>query len=737
MTESLRPEQTGSVEELIALHNTLQRSFADPANPEASLAAQRSEFSNVIATAHQQPFDEQARAMINHYATVVEFLWFGGQADSLPAALSYFWAGYEAAEEWGDIGFNPEVFDTGQFNAITQTLMPLGLGALLQQRIGYAEQQKEQIETAFKTLVETTPAAQWFNAFKAEQANDDIPLPPLLRAGPEREIRERTAREVDPHNVRAIAGRRMTRLDEATVRRPRKHEDDARAFRLVQTHVDAYIEENVFTKRPASADYDREDGSLRTYTADGRLIDNIDIGEVAGDLFSYDNVPFERSHALHTLSREFYFGVLYRIYDGPGSHLGVQDELFATGPMRDFLSGILGGFNLVSGYDTVETLGFLKYVDPSRPFDVERLRNKGGTQLPSPFSKASQFRHNTKDEIENKRRKLIGKVEKYRNPTPDITRMLQSNFRTYNLPIRPSDTATVDLILVLENFEVYPHVHGYQLIAADRLQNRFWFTYDRDNDPYLPDKTRFPKEARRSLARSYADLGLRALAKNVRRQKALTVSKLAAHSRESSTFTFRDPAHPDFAPMLTSLESFSYFVGNNALLGTCDIYGVFGMLSLNVVLPEDQEAFVTEGLALPPEGESVSEVGHSQVAIKDLAAGVITSVTDWSPSVAGGLSSYVGPPRYDRRTITPPVVSARPEVIVPLTVAQQVTLATERLMMQLGVMFAPGVPGEIPADYIYTRVKRLGARHPATKRRLAPCCAQARRCRHQKNCRPQ
>src|SRR6266511_1579991 len=102
---SSSPERDSNPGELAALHNTLQMAFADPANPTESLAAQQEQFNTVIAVAREQHSDERAQALIDHYATIVDFVWFGGNTDTLPAALGYFWAGSSRDDDWGEIGF--------------------------------------------------------------------------------------------------------------------------------------------------------------------------------------------------------------------------------------------------------------------------------------------------------------------------------------------------------------------------------------------------------------------------------------------------------------------------------------------------------------------------------------------------------------------------------------------------------------------------------------------------------
>ncbi|HSW99056.1 MAG TPA: hypothetical protein VLF71_04405 [Candidatus Saccharimonadales bacterium] len=703
---------------LATLHNTLQEAFADPANPAASLAAQQEQFSAIVTAAEAQLPYELARNLLGHYRTVVEYMWFGGHTDAPPEAVGYYWAGSARDDDWGSPALKKSCIDAETFEAVTQTLMPLGLGNLLAERLNYAGQNQQKVEAAYKGLVDSMPGAKWLEAFKVGEPQAEMPLSALQRTPLEGEIRRTAATDPNAPSrlhpaVRPRTERQIQRLNEETRLRPdpRQHQDSA--LGLLRQHVESNIARYRTVSTPiVRQEYDADgSGLLDEYDSEGRLIASHDVAMIASVASDENGLPLAATYDLDILSRDFHMDVFTGVYRGLGSHQEVYD--YALKRSRDtFLGYILSGFNLAGANVTEWALQHTKRFPETQPFDEderERLANAHGA-----FEAIERPSHVTAHELEQGRQLRVGTIEKYTNPVPGTTRLLQRQYRLKKLPAQPPEGTGADLIMTLRNFDDDPHVPGYELVAVDRLQRRYYFTYKPNADPYRPNNKPVSEAARRRLASQYPP-GLAPLAEEVRTAQDVTMSSLADISQRHSTYTLRNPLRPDFGGALKDLESFSLFVENHRLRGTCAIYSAFGKFSLGAALPKQKTAIIG-GFVLIEGEETISGAGHAQVAIYNKSRQKIISIIDWTPAEGSAALTYTGSQESLRGTLNSalpePQGSLRRFLGPPLDVRRQVKVSTDQLLSQLGVVFAPGAVGQIPPDYIFDRARRLGATHP-------------------------
>jgi hypothetical protein len=720
------PERDSTANLLAALHNTLQAAFADPSNPTESLATQREQLTTVIAAAHGQPFDERAHKLIDHYKTIVDFMWFGGHSDTLPPALGYFWAGSSGDGDWGDIDFKDDIIDREIFNAITDTLMPIGLGDILLERTAYAEQNQAKIDAAYKSLVDSTPGAKWFEAFNVGIPRAEMPLSAIARAGREAAIQEAAHRRYGPAPhmpsrphpaAHRLISQQTLRLDEETSLRPRRHNKDDLALQGLIRYVDASLAKRRMSSAPiVSQEYDSESGTVDEFDATNEHIARYNLSAIARDVADESELPLGITADVDTISREFYVDAFRRAYSGLPSHRAVY-EAALTDSREGFLNPILSSFNLVRGQRTATALSYLKQVPRNHPFDQDRFRS--AVNQYRPHEKIERIEHPTQDGETQERRTLVGTIEKYNNPIPGVMRLLQQAYAEGSLPMTPPDESKADLVIALRNFKGDPHVPGYRLIAADQLQHRYYFSYQPDSDPYKPNTMPISADVKENLAAQYRQAGLRSLAKQVRRSSNLTISGLAGLSQQHSTYTARPPLRPDFSSMLTSIPSFSVFADKNKLRATCGVYTKFGEFSVGEILPPER-TYVTGGYVITDESDKISASKHAQLAITDDDNYTVTSIIEWTAAAEGNPSrEYIGGVEgkgVDTFHRIPPSASSKERALGPLlTIKEQVEASTRQLLMQLGVAIAPGVAEAIPADYIYGKVRSLGARHPIAK----------------------
>ncbi|HJQ09318.1 MAG TPA: hypothetical protein VJ836_07610 [Candidatus Saccharimonadales bacterium] len=716
------PERDNNPSELAALHNTLQTAFADPANPIESLAVQQEQFSAVIAVAREQYSDERAQALIDHYATIVDFVWFKGNSDTLPAALGYFWAGSSRDDDWGTIGFKDDIIESEVFDAITQTLMPLGLGDLLLERITNSERNQTKIDAAYKNLVDSTPGAKWFEAFNVGTPRMEMPLSATERAGREAAIQESAIRRFGPAPhmpdrphlaAHRLTNRQILQLDEETSIRPRPHTRDDLALRGLMRYVDASIAKRRISDAPVvRQEYDPESVTLSEYDATHQRIARYDLVEIGCYAADDSGLPLGITYDIDTISREFYVDAFIRAYAGLGSHRAIYEAALAES-RQIFLNPMIAGFNLVSGGSVIRALSYLKQVAKDHPFDQGQSWSERNQF--SPDERREKFSHPTQEGHEREQRTLIGTIEKYNNPMPGTMRLLQRGRAESQLPLDLADESEADLILALRNFKGDPHVPGYQLIAANRLTHRYYFAYMPDADPYRPNTTPIPGKTKQVLVDQYGQAGLSGLARDVRKAKDFAISRLADLSQQHSTYMSRPPTRPDFTSMLTSIPSFTAFVDRNRLRGTCDVYSVFGKLSVNEILPPRQ-SYVTAGYVITGESNKISAVAHSQLAITADDNYTVESIIEWTASAENNPSRDFIESRKGQGVDTvynvPPSSSSRESMTgPPLTAKEQIEVSTRQLLMQLGVVFAPDVAEQIPNEYIFSKVKALGGRH--------------------------
>lgn len=742
---ALSPEMERQPDPLAALHDTLQRSFADPADTADSLEAQRQRLHTVIAAAQEQPLEEHRKGLIDHYGKVVDYLWFGDHTQPLPDALGYYSAGDPRNESWGEIRLRSDVMDATIFTAITHTLTPLGLGELLQERLAYAEQNQAKVLAAYKDVIDATPAAKWLAAFNVENPRTAMPLSPLERAAREAAIREAAERKFGPtiytiqklvfdfhrragsvvmmprtvfqeiplptpnHGALRLIQRQVQQLDDETSLQQRPRDQGLIALGALRRYVESCIARKREDSRPVAHQiFIPEADRLEEFNADGELIGAYDMNDISSQAAEATALPLAITYGHECVSMDFYLDTFVAVKAGTDSYEAIYNAALAQS-YKNLLKSVIDGFNLASARTIGAAFLHAKRVPDNQLFDEPRL-HPARWQIMA-YEKLKRISHVSQEEHDRERRKLIGIIEKYNDPVPGVSRLLQQKYRREQaLPLVPDVDAA--LILKLEDFWGEPFVPGYELIAADPLQARYYFAYRPGADPYIPNKTPITAEARARLAGEYQQAALPKLAQAVRGTDSLTVSGLAELSQQHSIYTWRPSNSPDLGAMLDDLPSFRIFVKGGRLRATCGVYCLFGKQSFDEWLPSDQ-TWVTSGYTLNSASDKISGVLHAQVAISASSSGEVTSITEWSAHARGTPpDTHIANPQRKTPDAPAPAVQGQEHIpSSPLSTSQQ---ALKQLLMQLGVIFAPGVAEAIPDDYIFSEVKKLGASHPIT-----------------------
>jgi len=372
--------------------------------------------------------------------------------------------------------------------------------------------------------------------------------------------------------------------------------------------------------------------------------------------------------------------------------------------------------NLVSGGGVNAFLEFCKIVDDGRNFDDD-LTGGYSERVPYPFQEAGLPTHGSEQKENAASKRLIGTIEKYDQPIPGAVRILQAEHSTgpeTKIGRGMPDEIEVDLILKLIHFKGYPSVPGYKLVAIDPLKKRYYFNYDADNDPYLPDETPLRPEAISRLIQNYVQAEHYELMQAIAEQEGLTLSQCIRLSQQHSAHRYRKIFEPDLGPTLTNMAAFRSFIHDGQLRGTCHIFNQFGAFSEGVLWPEDR-AFVTGGFVLDADAKAISAVGHAQVA--RISNSGKATLTDWSPieegdpeyRYKGSLDSNQEKPPLESRWSTPAGEAS------PVTLKDQVNTTVRSLLGQLSILFMPELGATAPKDLIFQKIKGLGYGHPITE----------------------
>jgi hypothetical protein len=723
-------ERRQDPDEKLQLHDTLQEAFFDSNDPATSALQQQEQLDAIITSAHTEvSMDEYGHAVVNHCSAIVKYLWFGGHMTEPPEGVGYYDAGY-VDNDWGEFRLKETVISSATFDAVTQTLMPLGLADLLTERADNLKHNIATVENAYETYIAAMPAARWLNAFKAGEPITERPLTPIERATAETALYANTLRRFGPaphapRQVHPAAYRHLARqkslLDDQTLERPQHRQQDDIALQRLRTFAEATIELHRSSTEPIyRREYNESDGTLVEYGCDGQELDDHDLVMVSLDQVEALNWPLERDHSQYEISREFFI----EAFEGAYADVASFDEVYEKAMVRSkqaYLERFTQGYNLVTSYHAFEAIRCTKRAKDGRPFDYETL-DRGKGQYRS-FEDIEEVGFPTETDYERQARIRIGTIERYNDPTPGVLRLVQQAYEVGNLPSVPVNPSEADLILSLKSFQGDPEVPGYRLIAADRLNRRFFLAYDAEHDPYLDDYTLVSTETQSHLAKSYAALQLKELAEAVHRLSRPTVAALAEAVRQNNLYAFRSPLSPDLSGTLGDLESFKPFIRDQKLQATCGIYAKFGQASVSKgIVGDKEEAFVTGGFVLDAKASAISGIPHAQLAIRDKESYKVRKIIDWTPAQASSPAAKLPKElehksRSNQFTPEPTAYSLGNErkAPPPTTLREQVALTTRTLLMQLGVTFAPGATEQVPDEYIYTKARKLGAHHPINR----------------------
>lgn len=728
MAESfgVNPEQQRPGDELSQLHNTLQAAFLDPSSPEESFVHQQEQLETIIANAHQLPLDERAHNLVDHYADIVRHLWFGGQIDEPPDAVGYYWAGHHD-NDWGEFNFNENVLDEGTFDSITYTLMPLGLADLLTERASNAQQNVQTINTAFSAFIDSTPAGRWVSAFAINEPVTERPLTPIQRASAEATMRANAIQRFGtaphaPNQVHPAARNHISRqrslLDDKTIPRPHIATNEDFALQGLRRFTETSLAQQRTATTPVyRQEYDTNDGYLKEYGADESLLFKHDL--VATSLQQADKLGWELpyTHGAYEISRDYYSEAFERVYTGSTTFQEICDAALAY-CKESYLDRFTQGYSLVSGHYAMDAIRYLKLAPKGWDFDEESPYGAGEGQY-LPHDRVERINFSTEADYKKDQRKWVGNIERNNDPIPGALRLPQQAYHMVPVPLHPADESAADLILYLKNFKGDPHVPGYTLIAADRLAQRYYLTYNPDTDPYRPNGTIIEPEVQAHLVAAYQALDLPNLAKRLQSAHSPTVAELAAMVQQENQYAFRSPLEPDLSSMLSDLPSYRIFVKDQALRATCAVFSGYGKATTDEGIFPEYRTFVTAGYVIESGAPAISGVQHAQLAVLREGDGEIESIIEWTPAQASSPAALqhardnLPHQRVDQTSYGDSKVKYLGEATsAPTTLREQVALSMSTLFTQLGVIYAPGATEKVPRDYLLTKTRKLGAQHP-------------------------
>lgn len=420
---------------LKSLHDTLQGIFLDPNDRAGSIASQRASLESIVAAAHGTSLSADGHTMLDHYATALDYMWFGGHRDDPPAAMKYVWAGYSDhhRENWGTVTLNEEVLDRHTFEAATTLLMPYGLGNLLKERQAHTEANKQILYDTFAKAVDSTPGGGWFAAFDAADSHIAVPPSNLQKLAHRATLTEAAMRTHgrDAHNLQVpnVNGQRwvehhMRLFEEETVER-RNRSSSNMALRGLHQYVDRSIGES---GRPQSAivaeqSYDPDSHTFTEAYTDGSS-ERYDLVMIGLDDADRTELPTAANNALDTFSRETYAEAFINTHkDTPKSYQAARSSVFSY-LQEQFLHGFVEGINVVSASAASYFLEYCKLPRDDLEFSRPSLTDIG-TKAHYEMKSVETPHHVSESGLAAERKTLVATVEKYNNPVPGASRLLQ------------------------------------------------------------------------------------------------------------------------------------------------------------------------------------------------------------------------------------------------------------------------------------------------------------------------
>ncbi|HYH75346.1 MAG TPA: hypothetical protein VD735_05295 [Candidatus Saccharimonadales bacterium] len=714
------PEIEQGADELTRLHEIVQSSCVNPENPAETMTAQKQRLQHIIETAQAQEPSQHARNKLAHYGMVVDYMWFGPPVGDQPEGIGFFWSGYIDRPEWGLMEMAQSHLTEQTFEHITALLLPSGLSELLATRQRIAATHTPEVETMFEAVIGALPGGKWVKACMAKEA-EEAPLTPAQRGLKEPGIYAMSAAKIGanpfqparPHPMALRhAQRGLSLLDDETSiqqRTPKSPRTNPVA-RFVLGRVDSLRE----TALPTTQTYNPESAELIDLDPAGAPIAKHDVMAIAYESEGAANLKTSDTEALNIMSREFYADALAASLEDLPSVSAVYEN--AIGHSKEtFLRPILEGMQLDSARAFMAAVNYLKRMpEGTRPLPMQPGH---GEHEVSQYQHAGIV-HLTHEAYEADRNTIVGIVEKYANPRPGTLRLLYFDWREDGaLPRKPQGAA--DLIVSLKGVQNDPIVPGYKLIAADRLANRYYFTYQPGGDPYNPAHSPKITESLTGLIHQYSTL-LPRLGRGTKKLKDLSVYGLAAVVQKHSQYAFRSPSSPDNGDKVKVLGDFHHYIQSRKLVGTCAVFAHFGKQSCDTFM-DPQRTRVRTGLVLD-EG-FITAATHAQLEITDEQNNVI-SMQEWTPP-----SGSTGP-QPDAQVAVQELLSE--PVVVPLDInTPEETLvhtpqhntaharavvqqSLQSLLMQLSIVLSPDPAVPAPESAVLQQLKSFGHRNPLT-----------------------
>lgn len=152
------PEQDQIDSNMLQLHDAMQRVFADPQEPIASLQSQQERLRSIIDQAKRAPGDLIGE--IEGGGELIDFIWFGpGVVDEVPTECSYD----------GDcIKPSRAIYD------LTTMLGPYGLDELIEERQRWFEHNEAIAVQAFREYMSATPLMNMLDSFRVPAADPNL-----------------------------------------------------------------------------------------------------------------------------------------------------------------------------------------------------------------------------------------------------------------------------------------------------------------------------------------------------------------------------------------------------------------------------------------------------------------------------------------------------------------------------------------------------------------------------------
>jgi hypothetical protein len=625
-------------------HHTAERTHEEPSHalfaawqncainqraPAEDRAFQRHQLSTVAENACASQGNTQARDQIMQGSAVFEYLWFGSDHTPLPPGLRRFQV-YQG--DAPTLALNPYVFGSTQFGAVLQLLRNTGLDVLLAHRQQLRQEQSAAVfEPLARAVVANTPGYRLLESFNTMQHRwQERPLTPTERLieeqSAEKLIRARYGlNETDPlplhHAVRTDLNRALRRIDEATRYDriqlpeipPRKR---ALTFFFDVIANELNLEEGQPLKidtirRPTAAGKEHPQLYVATsktaFYAEGESV--VTFAESQGLLSTPNMSRTQRISAL--LVGDMALCLFDSAQEGR-NYTELLDELLDrhTAELIRDMNALDNGTLAPTRLSALLTL-------LTAPSEVDERLDGPWMLVPQPAGLAGTNRVVSRSEYRRELRETLGHIRKRPFEDNDV-RVLQYSRRDETLA--PLDETEASVILHLPHLDqsLMPRIMGYEPVGYDTERRLYGLRYTPEADPYAECRTLIPAESRRSLAATYADMGLRELAAFVHSTENLTVGQLARLIARTNHYILPGQSEPADIP--ETLAEFAKQVKNGRLGLQCVGSSHFLRASLQQVFGRFA-AGVIGGDSLPPGGRRLSMVGHQQTTFIDPETG--------------------------------------------------------------------------------------------------------------------